>query len=289
MAEFKIVTDSLSDLPESYLKEHDVECMVLTCLIDGVEYNKDNKIGDKEFYDKIRAGALPTTSQINPAQAKETFEKIYKDYTRILYIGGSSGISGTVQSGNNAAREFEEDHPECKVIVVDSLCASLGVGLLVDFAVKLRDEGKNIEDAARELENLKGNIGHLFTVDDLFHLCRGGRVSKSAAVVGSVVGIKPLLHVDDEGKLVNIGKCRGRKKSLTSLVDMMEQRIGTYKEVDQKVFISHSDCLEDAKFVADEVHERFGFETQLINFIGPVIGSHTGVGTVALFFLTDKR
>lgn len=292
MAKFTLVTDSTCDLPLDYYKEHNVELLYLSCIMDGVTYDgKKNILDEKKFYEFVRNGALPTTSQVNPEQAKDCFEKILESDKNILYLAFSSGLSGTYQSGVIAANEIKEEHPDANVVVIDSLCASLGEGLLLYYAIKLRDEDKSIEEAAEWIEAHKLNVGHAVTVDDLFHLQRGGRISKASAVIGSMINIKPMIHVNDEGKLINIAKIRGRKKALSSLLDMMEERMGSYnsKDKNEMIMISHSDCEEDAKAVADMIKERYGFENFVINMIGPVIGSHTGPGTVALFFMADKR
>ena len=289
MASFKIVTDSTTDFPSSYYKEHNVGKICLSCILDGETYNKENPLDINKFYQRLSEGAMPTTSQVNPDEAKKELKKYLKESKDILYIAFSSGLSGTYQSGIIAADELMEEDPDANIIVIDSLCASLGEGLLVHKAVQLADEGKDINEVAYYIKNNLQHLCHVFTVDDLFHLQRGGRISKATAVVGSMINIKPLLHVDDEGRLTSIGKCRGRKKSLIALVDLMEERLGVYKDSKEPCFISHSNCLEDAKFVAATIKERLGIETEIIDFIGPVIGTHTGIGTVALFFWGEHR
>lgn len=289
MSDFFIVTDSTTDLPLSYYEEHNVGYMCLSCLMNDKVYNKKNPIDIIDFYNALAGGSMPTTSQINPDEAKAELLEYLKISKNILYIAFSSGLSGTYQSGVIAANEIMEEDSEANIVVIDTVSASLGEGLILHKAVELRDQGKSMKEVE---EYIRANLLHqcsVFTVDSLFHLYRGGRVSKTTAVIGTMINIKPLLHINDEGKLINIGKCRGRKKSLSSLCDLMEERLGEYKNMDQKVFISHSNCLEDAETVAKEVKERFGFETEIINFIGPVIGSHTGIGTVALFFWGDHR
>lgn len=289
MNEYIIITDNTADLPYSYYKENDMDYGYLTYQLDGKTYGKYDELNSKEFYARMRSGAMPTTSQINTEEAKELLTPYLEEGKDILYIAFSSGLSGTYNSVRLAAQELAENYPNQKIEVVDSLCASLGEGLLVDYAVNLKKVGKSLEEVAAWLEENKLHLCHVFTVDDLFHLHRGGRVSKAAAVVGTMINLKPLLHVDNEGHLINIGKCRGRKKSLVSLVNMMEERIGSYRDQKQKIFISHGDCPEDAQFVANVVKERFGYESFLINSIGATIGTHSGPGTVALFFLGDYR
>ena len=289
---FKITTDSTADLPVSYLKENNVGCMPISYILDGVTYGGDKELDWKEFYAMMREqGKMPTTSQINPAEAKEYFEEYIKTDKEILHLAFSSGLSGTCGNMRMAAEEIMEEHPDVKIVVVDSLCASMGEGLFVHKAVKLRDQGKSLEETAAWLNENAQNFVHVFTVDDLFHLYRGGRVSKTAAVIGTLVSIKPKLHVDSEGHLIVIGKVRGRKKSLSALVDYMEEKMGSrvQENKDDYVFISHGDALEDAEYVRDQLRERFGMEHFMINHIGPTIGAHSGPGTIALFFMGESR
>ena len=289
---FKITTDSTADLPLEYLQEHNVGCMPISYIVDGNTYGRDRELDWKEFYSMMRNdGKMPTTSQINPAEAKEYFEEFIKTDKEILHLAFSSGLSGTYGNLCIAAEEIMEEHPDCRIIVVDSLCASMGEGLFVHKAVKMRDEGKTIEETADWLRTNVQNFVHVFTVDDLFHLYRGGRVSKTAAFIGTLAGIKPKLHVDSEGHLIVIGKVRGRKKSLNALVDYMEEKMGSYLSENRQdyVFISHGDALEDAEYVRDQIKERFGIDNFLINHIGPTVGSHSGPGTIALFFMGESR
>ena len=289
---FKITTDSTADLPVEYLKEHNVGCMPISYIVDGITYGRDKELDWKAFYSMMRNdGKMPTNSQINPAEAKEYFEEFIKTDKEILHLAFSSGLSGTYSNLCIAAEEIMEEHPDCRIIVVDSLCASMGEGLFVHKAVKLRDEGKTIEETADWLRTNVQNFVHVFTVDDLFHLYRGGRVSKTAAVIGTMAGIKPKLHVDSEGHLIVIGKVRGRKKSLNALVDYMDEKMGSYLSENRQdyVFISHGDALEDAEYVRDQIKERFGISNFLINQIGPTVGAHSGPGTIALFFMGESR
>ena len=239
----------------------------------------------------MRDGSMPTTSQVNPEQAKAAFTACLKEGKDVLYIAFSSGLSGTCGSGMVAAQEIQEEgeYPERKIVVIDSLSASLGEGLLVHKAVMLKEAGKSMEEVADWVENNKLHLCHNFTVDDLFHLHRGGRVSKATAILGTMINIKPVLHVDDEGHLIAIGKVRGRKKSLSALVDRMAEQIKGYEDQNDVVFISHGDCMEDAEYVKKLVQERFGIEKFIINHVGPTIGAHSGPGTVALFFMGNPR
>lgn len=289
---FKITTDSTADLPVEYLEEHNVGCMPISYIMDGVTYGRDKELEWKEFYRLMREeGKMPTTSQINPADAKAYFEEYIKTDKEILHIAFSSGLSGTYNNMCMAADEIMEEHPDVKIIVIDSLCASMGEGLFVHKAVQLRDEGKTMEVTAQWLREHALNVVHVFTVEDLHHLHRGGRVSKTAAVLGTLASIKPKLHVDNEGHLILIGKVRGRRKSLDALVDYMGEKMGswTQENMEDYIFISHSDALEDAEYVRDRVKEKYGIEHCLINHIGPTIGAHTGCGTIAFFFMGESR
>jgi DegV family protein with EDD domain len=290
MAEtFALMTDSSSDLPEEYFKEHNVHCVNLGFMMDNVTYGGDDGayMEVREFYAKLRGGAMPTTFQVAPEQAKRHIEPFLQEGKDVLVIAFSSGLSGTANSFVVAARELSESYPSRKVYVVDSLCASLGEGLLVDYVVKKRDTGATIEETRDYAEELKLHICHQFTVDNLFHLKRGGRVSATTAVVGSILKIKPVLHVDDAGHLINVGKVMGRKKSIAALVDKMVE-LATL-EPDEPVFISHGDCIEDVEHLQKLVTERFGERKFLINYVGNVIGTHSGAGTLALFFRGSHR
>lgn len=287
---YVITTDSTTDLPEKYYQEHGLKVLSLSYILDGETYCRGQKeLTSKEFYDKMRNGSMPTTSQINPQAAKEEFEPILREGNDILHIAFSSGLSGSYNSARIAGEELMEEYPQRKVIIVDSLCASLGEGLLLHKALEKKAQGLSIEETAKWCEEHKLNIVHSFTVDDLFHLYRGGRVSKTAAFLGTMLNLKPVLHVDDEGHLIPLSKVRGRKKSLQALVKAMEEQQGSYLGKNDVVFISHGDCLEDAEYVKSLVEEKFGIHSFIINPVGAVIGSHSGPGTLALFFMGDRR
>ena len=232
---------------------------------------------------------MPTTSQVNPENAKNIFLPYLKDGYDILHIAFSSGLSGSYNSTRIAAEELSEEFPDRKITIIDSLAASLGEGLLVHKAVMLKEQGADLDAVADWVEQNKLHIVHNFTVDDLFHLHRGGRVSKATAILGTMINVKPILHVDDEGHLIALSKVRGRKKSLQALVDSMEKQMGAYRSQNDIVFISHGDSLADAQYVADLVKQRFGIESFLINYVGPTIGAHSGPGTIALFYMGDYR
>ena len=285
MNEFVIVSDSTVDLPKEYLQSKQVPIISLSYIMDGVTYEEMDGLSHKEFFEKLRAGSLPTTSQINPEQAREALELFAKEGKDILYIGFSSGLSGSYNSVRMAAEDLKEEYPD--IITIDSLCACMGEGLLLYKALELKEHGMSMEEIAKWVEANKLHICHNVTVDDLNHLHRGGRISKTTAVVGSMIKIKPIIHMSDEGKLVVIGKERGRKKSLVSIVDRMEKQMQGYDN--DIVMITHGDCIEDAEFVKKQVEERFGIHNVMINGIGSVIGSHTGAGVVAVFFMGDKR
>lgn len=287
---FKIITDSSSDMPEEYYKEHDVEVLKLGFFLDGVTYSGEDgsDMDVKEFYAKLRGGAMPTTYQVSSETAKSHIEAYLKKGEDVLVVAFSSGLSGTASSFIVAARELKEKYPERKIFVTDTLAASMGEGLLLDYVIKKADSGAGIEETFKYAEDLKLHICHFFTVDNLFHLKRGGRVSAATAVVGTLLNIKPVLHVDDEGHLININKAVGRKKSIRALVDYMEE-VQCMSD-DDPVFISHGDCIDDAEFLAGLVRERFGQDRRImIYYVGNVIGSHSGAGTLALFFKGTKR
>lgn len=289
MTKFIITTDSCADLPMDFIKKYNIGVLPLTFSIDNKEYSGLDDYDVVDFYNKMRNGLMPTTSQVTPQIAKDVFEKYLKEGYDVLHLSFSSGLSGSYNSTRIAMEELNEEYKDNKVIVIDSLCASLGEGLLVYQAVKLKEQNKNIDEVASFIEDHKLNVCHYFTVDDLNHLYRGGRVSKATAIIGTMIGVKPVLHVDNEGKLTPISKVRGRKQSLNALVKYMEKSIGSYKDKNDIVFISHGDSLKDAKYVADKVKEKFGIDAFLINHVGPVIGAHSGPGTIALFFMGDKR
>lgn len=290
MKDFVITTDTTADLPTDYIKKHGLRIMTLPYTLEGTTYTWEHSMPVKEFYDKMRGGSLPTTSQVNPEEALSLCEQIIKeDDVDILHICFSSGMSGSYNNCMIAAAELAEKYPEHRIAVVDSLGATLGEGLLVHKAVMMKEAGKTMDEIVEWLEANKLHLVHNFTVDDLFHLYRGGRLSKTAAVLGTMINLKPVLHVDDEGHLVMLSKVRGRKKSLIGLVECMEKQIGSFKEQNDIVFISHGDCLEDAQFVADLIKKRLGLDTFLIDYIGPTIGAHSGPGTVALFYMGEYR
>lgn len=287
MTLFKIITDSTCDLPDEYLRKHKIDIIPLHYELDGVLYGDENKLEPHVFYEKMRSGLMPTTNACVPEAARQCFLNYVEQNIPILHITFSSGLSSSYSNVMLAVKEIKEQYPNAIIYTVDSLCASLGEGLLVHQAVKLRAKDYSIEDTVQWLENNKLHLCHNFTVNDLFHLHRGGRVSRATAIIGSMVNVKPVLHVDDTGHLVPLCNVRGRKKSLNKLIDLMSEQIQGFEN--DSIFISHGDCLEDAQYVADLVRERFSIEDILINQICPIIGAHSGPGTVALFFMGKKR
>ena len=287
MRDYIITVNSTVDTGKEWLEERNVPVIPLKYTIDGQEYTDMYGLSDKEFFQKLREGKMSVTSQINPEEAKEMLEPYVKEGKDVLHLAFSSALSGTCNSVKIAAEELQEEYPEAKVIVVDTLCACMGEAMLLYYALKQKEAGKTIEEVAQWAEENKLHVCHNVTVDDLFHLHRGGRVSKTAAVLGTMVKVKPIIHMDDNGALQVIGKERGRKKSLHKIVDMaVERSEGWDNEI---IMITHGDCLEDAEYVAKLVREKMGVENIFIHNIGTVIGSHTGPGVVATFCMGNKR
>ena len=287
MREFIITTDSTVDLPKEYLDQQGNAVISLTYIMDGTTYKDMYGLPSKEFYDKVRGGALPTTTQLNPEEAKDLFQPLLEQGKDVLHLSFSSGLSGSYNSIRIAAEELREEYPDAKLIIIDSLSASMGGGMLLYKANEQKAAGKTIDEIAEWLDVHRLKVCQLFTVDDLNHLQRGGRLSKAAAVIGTMINIKPILCVNSEGKLVPIGKARGRKKSLSELVDGMDKQLGGYEN--DIVMISHGDCLADAEALTELVKERFNISNVMINPIGPVIGSHAGPGALAIFFIGNDR
>ena len=289
--DFEIVTDSSSNLVEEMIDEFGLHILPLTFMVDGKEYQsylKGRHTDLKQFYTMMREGKVITTSLPNLADSEALMRGLLEQGRDILYLGFSSGLSGTFEATELLIRDLASEFPERKLYAVDTLAASGGEGLLVWHAVQRARAGATIGEVRDWVEENKLHLAHWFTVDDLMFLVRGGRVSKTAAWAGTMLNIKPVMHVDDDGHLIPLEKVRGRKKSLNALVDHMEK--SAVQPIDnQMVFITHGDCLEEAEYVADQVKERFGVKEVVINYVDPVIGAHSGPGTMALFFLADKR
>ena len=287
MADYKIITDSCCDLPVDVIASLDIHMISLNLHFRG-ETLKDSVTDEiKTVYDAWRAGEAATTSAVNPQQWAEGIEPVLADGRDALVLTFSSGLSTTYQSAAIAAQELQEKYPQRKIRVVDGLCASLGQGLLVWYACKKRDAGMSVDELADWCENNKFHLCHWFTVDDLMYLKRGGRVSAATALVGTMLQIKPVLHVDDEGHLINVSKVRGRKASIEALAKKMGET--ALPGENDTVFICHGDCIEDARYLEKLVKEKFGVKEVFIGYTGAVIGSHSGPGTLALFFLGEHR
>ena len=286
---FDVLVDSACDMPKSYLEEKEIACVKLGFTMNNVNYEGEGgeKITEKDFYAKLRDGAMPTTYQVTGEMARTYMEKSLQKGRDLLVITFSSALSGTAGSFLVAKRELEKEYKERKIFVVDSLCASMGEGLLLDYVIEKAETGASIEETAGYAEDIKLQICHYFTVDNLFHLKRGGRVSATTALVGSILKIKPIMHVDDNGKLVAIGKAMGRKKSLHTLVDNLFENADIGQN--EQIFISHGDCMEDVEYVKALILEREPTAKITVNYVGAVIGTHSGAGTVALFVKGKKR
>ncbi len=289
MRYYTIVTDSSCDLPAPLLEKMGIRMVPLAVNLDGktyFNYPDGRAIGFEEYYAQLRSGKQATTSAVNMSLFRTVMEAELIAGHDVLYLGFSSGLSGTFNAGAMAARELQEEYPEFELIAVDTLCACMGQGLLVYLAALEKAGGKSMHEVRDFVEAQKLHICHWYTVDDLQHLKRGGRIGGTTARLGTMLNIKPVMNMDNEGKLAAVSKARGRAAALRALVDKMgEQAIEPEK---QTVFIAHADCYDDAHKVAEMVHERFGSKS-LINYIGPVIGAHAGPGTVALFFVGKER
>jgi len=288
MSDYIIFTDSSCDIMPDLLEKWEVSCVSLTVKFDeDAESFGNYDMPFDKFYDRMRKGSVARTAAANMETFKEAFEPYLRQGKDLLYLGFSSGLSTTVNSAAMAAKELMEVYPERRIVVVDGLAASAGFGLLVYLTVQEKRRGADLDAAARFAEDTKLRVCHWFTVDDLVYLKRGGRVSAAAAFVGGLLSIKPMLHVDNEGHLINMFKAHGRRASIKGLADKYgELALNPGKDT---VFISHGDCLDDAKLLEKMLRERFGAKVELITYVGPVIGSHSGPGTLALFFLGRER
>lgn len=287
---YVVMTDSSADLTAGLVEQLGLDVIPLSVNVGEqsfMNYPDEREISSPDFYDLLRKGANAQTSAVNVDTFLNAMSVHLKAGKDVLYLGFSSGLSSTYGASEIAAQELRETYPDRKILTVDTLCASLGQGLLVYLTMQKVLAGATIEEAAAYAEENRLHLCHWFTVDDLFFLKRGGRVSAATALVGSALGIKPVLHVDNEGHLINVSKARGRKNSILALVDRMES--SAIDPQKQTIFISHGDCLADAEFLAAEVRKRFGVTDITINFVGPVIGAHSGPGTLALFFLGTER
>ncbi len=292
MSDYIILTDSCCDLDAKKAKELGIELISLSLEIDGKSYKDDPfnlLLPSHEFYDMLRNGKMGTTSQINRFDFSEKIKSLLQKGKDILYLGFSSALSGTYGSFMSAKKEIEDEgkYPGKKIIGIDTLCASLGQGLLLTYAVRNQKNDMSIEENASWVETHKLNLIHLFTIDDLNILKRGGRLSGSLALIGSMLKLKPLLRVDNEGRLVGTGKVFGRKNSLKKLVENISKNIINPNE--QEIYISHGDCLEEVNYVQELIQELYHPKNIYVNQVGPVIGSHSGPGCIAIFYMGSER
>lgn len=286
---YQIITDSCANLTDKQIADYDLKILSLKYCVSGKEYDSyipGKKTDNKKIFQMLREKEKITTSLVSREECDRVIIPVLESGTDVLLIVFSSGLSGSYQNVKNACEDYREQFPERKIIVVDSLCASLGLGLAVHYAAALKADGKSMEEVAEWLEDNKLHICHKFTIDDLFFLKRGGRLSGSGAMLGSLLGIKPMLHAADDGKLYVTGKVRGRKASINALID----DVGTGNDIEnQAVFIVHGDCEDDANYIAEEIKRRYKVKSVTVNCLDPVIGSHSGPGTLAVFYLGDKR
>ncbi|MBE6471956.1 MAG: DegV family protein [Coriobacteriaceae bacterium] len=289
--QFEIVTDSSSNLTDAMIEEFGIHILPLRFMSDGEEFQsftEGEKSDLQRFYDMMRDGKVFTTSLPYPDKSEAKFRSILDSGRDVLYLGFSSGLSGTFEAMANILEALKPEYPDRKIAYVDTLAAAMGEGLLVYKAAQKAREGASIEETAQWVTDNRLNLGHWFTVEDLMYLFRGGRVSRTSAWAGSLLNIKPVLHVDDEGHLIPMDKVRGRKKSIMTMVDHME-KTGLAPMEDQTVFISHADCEEDLMILVEEIRKRFGCKDIRWNYLDPVIGAHTGPGCLALFFMASER
>ncbi len=290
MSGYVIVTDSSCDMTAQMAQELDIQVAPLSVLLEGRTYKNyldGREIAFSDFYAALRGGKLAKTSAVNIEDFVQLFTPILEAGQDILYLGFSSALSATYQCGASAMEMLREKYPQRKLYAVDTLCASLGQGLMVYYAALKKREGLSIEQVRDYVEQNKLHLCHWFTVDDLHFLKRGGRISATTEIIGTMLSIKPVMHVDDEGRLIKVEIAKGRKGSIRRLKEKMAQ--SAVNPQDQVVFISHGDCLAEAQSLADMIKEQLGVKEVVLNYVGPVIGAHSGPGTIALFFLGDKR
>ena len=288
---YQIIPDSAANLPYKLIKEYDLKLISFDCFAEDERHDTFRHTEDdswiKDFYEQLRSNKKFTTSCLNAEVISETLKESLDNGLDVIYFVFSSGLSQTYEIAEAVGEDLKRQYPERKIYVVDTLSASFGQGLLIDYACRQQRDGWTIEQVYGWFIEHRFKMCHWFTVDDLFFLKRGGRISATTALTGTVLGIKPILHVDDEGKLISVDKVKGRKQALTALVEKME--LTAVDPENQRVFIAHGDCFEDCKFVEMLVRERFGIKDVEITYINPVIGAHSGPGTVALFFLGTER
>ncbi|MBR6742535.1 MAG: DegV family protein [Clostridia bacterium] len=288
MKDYVIFADSACDIEKDILDEWGVPSLPLTFRFEGEdkEYS-NNDMPIAEFYNRMREGGVAKTAAVNSEAFKTGFENIIKEGKDILYLGFSSGLSTTVNSARIAASELSESYPEARIVIVDTLAASAGIGVLIRMALDKKAEGADIDECAEYIRSRILNLCHWFTVDDLVYLKRGGRISAATAFFGNAMGIKPVMHVDNDGHLINITKVRGRKTSIAALADKYTELAENVNE--GYIYISHGDCIEDATLLKNMIEEKHGAKVQIITNVGTVIGAHSGPGTIALFFMGKER
>lgn len=290
MTNYRILSDSSCDLPQELADALGLIVLPLTVTVDDKTYRNyldGREVPFKELFAKFRSGSRTSTSAVNPEAFRAEMEPILQAGQDILYVGFSSGLSTTFQSGCIAAAELRERYPERKIFCVDSLCASIGQGLLLYLVAGKQKEGLSVEELAQYAEDTRLHICHWFTVDDLMYLKRGGRIPATTALLGTALQIKPVMHMDNNGKLVAVSKARGRKGSLAALVRQMEET--AIDPAEQTVFICHGDCIADAEYAAEMIRTKLGVKEVIINYVGPVIGAHAGPGVVSIFFVGTHR
>ena len=285
--DFQIITDSCCDFPTPMYGQLGLTFVPLTVEFRGNTFDDKNDDTLKDMYQGLRAGEVAKTSAVNPSRWSQAMEKALAAGKDVLVLAFSSGLSTTYQSAVIAAEELKDAYPDRKIQVIDTLCASMGEGLLVWYACKKRDEGLSLDEVAQWVLDNRLHLCHWFTVDDLMYLKRGGRISAATALVGTMLQIKPLLHVDDEGHLINMTKTRGRKAAIDAMVKKAQELGAGYDN--STMFISHGDCLPDAEYLSRQLKEKCGVKDVVISYVGAVIGSHSGPGTLALFFLGSHR
>lgn len=289
MRDFVITTDSNSDLPEEYITENQIGIIPHYYDLDGITYGDEINLTPKQFYDKMREGKMPTTMASNPAVILDTFRKYAEDGLDILHLSFSAALSGGCSNVMAGGREVAEEYKESNIIVIDTCNVSLCQGMIVMKAVELKKAGKSIEEVAQWIRDHLQNFCVQFTVDDLFHLNRGGRISKTTAIMGTVINVKPILYVNEGGALLPLSKVRGRKRALSTIVDNMEERMGTFKDNIELICIVHGDSLEDARYVEELIKSRFQPKNIIINTISPSIGAHSGPGAIGICFMGERK
>jgi DegV family protein with EDD domain len=289
MGDFVITADSNCDLPESYIKENNIGIIPHYYDIDEIQYGDEVNLDPHEFYELMRQGKTPTTVASNPDVIRKTFTRYANEGLDVLHFSFSSALSGGHSNVVCGAKEVSDENPGINITVIDTLNVSLGEGMMVMNAVRMKKEGKTIKEIADWSYANRLNFCVNFVVDDLRHLQRGGRISKTAAVVGTIINVKPLLIVDDEGKLVSAGTVRGRKRSLNAIVDRTIENMGRYRDKKYDLCICHGDVKEDADYVAGLLKEKLGKEDIMINYVSPSIGSHAGPGALGILYMGTKR